>query len=234
MTQDLKPSLNCQPLVQLLSPVSGQDASWEQAVRGILVLLNAAGVDVVETLAVAPDELELTLERDAQPAKLWLKDLERKDSALPALSVMVGAKFMACKPSASPHEDCEVNFFYSPDCTSVQDLVDIAYGEITYKRIESIQNFSAEFAMSGPIARFPNCALIMLMKNPWSSDRRGNTFFKLWYQQGDVASIVDLEETSNPFEAAKQAIELGYSPTVYRCHSGIFINFKNTSGVPFL
>ncbi len=124
---------------------------------------------------------------------------------------MVGAKFMACKPSATPHDDCEITYFYLPwDCTA-QDLIDIAFGEVTYPWIETVQNFSAAYAMSAPIERFPRCALVMLMDSSTKDDQRGSVYFKLWHQTENSVELLELEHTNSPFSAAEQAKQLGYS-----------------------
>ena len=234
MTQDVTRNLCARPALEIISKGRTEIIAWNQVVQGLKVLFNFAGIDVTEWKEAEPDMLELRLERGNQSSIIWFKPLARGVTDMPVFPVMVGAKFMACKPSATPHDDCEITYFYLPwECTA-QDLIDIAFGEVTYPWIETVQNFSAAYAMSAPIERFPRCALVMLMDSSTKDDQRGSVYFKLWHQTENSVELLELEHTNSPFSAAEQAKQLGYSPTVYRCHSGCIVPFLPTSGFDFL
>ncbi|HHH9443135.1 TPA: hypothetical protein ACP32N_005123 [Pseudomonas aeruginosa] len=236
MTQDVVPSFGERPAMDVIFRCIGQakEPGFLQVVQGLQVLLNYAGVDEIQVEEHGNTEVVLRLEREGVVTSLWLRPLEREVSDAAVFPLMVGAKFMACKPSATPYPECEITFVYLPSTISTQTLVEYAFGAVTYPQVEAIQNFSAEYAMSGPIARFPSSVLIMLMASNPSVDQPGRVYFKLWHQNQNQAQLVELEATDSPFVAAEQARELGYSPTIYRCHSGCYVPFLPTSGFDFL
>ncbi|HBO6306043.1 TPA: hypothetical protein L4741_005631 [Pseudomonas aeruginosa] len=236
MTQAFVPSLGSLPMLDALrrERSHGDLPGYLQVVQGIQVLLNYAGVVVTEVEEREASEVVLTLEREGVSTSLWLRPLERTQPGMAVFPLQVGAKFMACKPSATPAAECEVTFVYLPPTTTINELVEYAFGDLTYQQVESIQNFSAEYAMSGPIERFPRAALVMLMSSNTAADKPGKVYFKLWHQAEGKAELIELEPTVSPFKAAEQARDLGYSPTIYRCHSGCYVAFLSTSGFDFL
>jgi hypothetical protein len=236
MTQAVVASLGARPVLEALIRGRSHDnqPGFLQVVQGIQVLLNYAGVVVTEVEQLEVFEVMLSLEREGMATSLWLRPLVRIQPGVAVFPLQVGAKFMACKPSASPAAECEVTFVYLPPTTTINELVEYAFGDLTYPQVEAIQNFSAEYAMSGPIERFPRAALVMLMSSNTAADKPGKVYFKLWHQAEGKAELIELEPTDSPFKAAEQARDLGYSPTIYRCHSGCYVAFLSTSGFDFL
>ncbi len=97
----------------------------------------------------------------------------------------------------------------------------------------SILNESAIRHMEALNGGFPSSALVMLKQG---EDQHFERYFQLWQQQGNGACTWHpLAKSHDPFDAAREAAEVyGCNPTVYRCHSGMFIAFRQTIATPFL
>lgn len=97
----------------------------------------------------------------------------------------------------------------------------------------SILNESAIRHMEALDGKFPSSALIMLKHGEAQQYAK---YFMLWQQlrKGQYAWH-PLAHSHSPFDAAREAYEVhGCQPTVYRCHSGNFIAFRQTIATPFI
>jgi hypothetical protein len=123
-------------------------------------------------------------------------------------------------------------FLYLPTDFTVEELLALACGEVAPAHHMELVNSSNKHAMSAPRPRFPRSALVMLgvRRSLEAADRH----FELWSQADGVVQFHSLEQTADPNEAANEALDLGYAPTIYRCMSGRFVCFRPTAGGVFI
>ena len=135
-------------------------------------------------------------------------------------------------PSGEVIDEEPERYLYLPSGFKLDELLSLAQGQVTPARHMELVNFSNKHAMSVPLARFPRSALVMMGVR--RSRGVANRYFELWSQKNGTVQFDPLEPTPNPNEAAAEALELGYMPTIYRCLSGRFVCFRPTSGGVFL
>lgn len=151
----------------------------------------------------------------------------------PGPTIRIGVDLSCGLPSGEELNDRPDTFFYPPSDFTLGNLLDLCRGRTTPGVFTDLLNASNRFAMSLARVKFPNSILVMSVSR---QDRRtaGDRHFDLWTQTGGRAHVHTLHPTNNPHQAALQANEMGYWPTIYRCVSGHFVAFKSTDGGVFL
>lgn len=149
------------------------------------------------------------------------------------LPLRIGVELAFNVPSGEPLRSKPDVFFYLPTDFSIDELIALGRGSFSPAQFTELLNFSVRHAMSAPRSRFPTAILLMISAR-LSLHTAGDKRFELWTQSRGKIDIVRLKRTSNPHEAAGEAQELGFNPTVYRCQSGVFVAFKATEVGMFL
>ncbi|HDS0957095.1 hypothetical protein [Pseudomonas putida] len=179
------------------------------------------------------DWAQISVSAAEGPVSFAIMEQEVPGLSSGALPLRLGVSLAFGIPSGEALLHKPDTFFYLPASFSVDQLVALCRGTFSPRQFTDLLNFSVRHSMSAPRDRFPASILLMI------ADRTqvhtvGDKRFELWTQSRGVIDIVQLKVTSNPHEAAAEAMEMGYDPTIYRCQSGAFVPFKTTDGGPFL
>lgn len=188
-------------------------AGWDIQIKEDWALVSILSDGKVLSLAIAEHELP-GLSSEGAPVRFGL-DL--------AFGLPSGEQ-ITVKPEA---------FFYLPNNYDVYSLIELTRGEAPPSEFCSILNFSTRYAMSIARDRFPSSILLMITERTKKLET-GSKWFELWSQAAGQVRIQELPLTSNPFVAAEHALDVGCTPTIYRCQSGQFVAFKSTNGGVFL
>ena len=210
-----------------------QDAAPDLELSAYVLATGLNGLGFPTTLQLEEDWARLTLDVGDRAVQFGLKKPEAPGLSKDGLSLRVGFSLGFGVPSGKAVKEEPECFVYLPSSFTVGELLDLAGGETTPAQYMALENFSARHALSAPLAKFPNAALVMIGTRA-SLMERGDWHFELWTQNGVCVSFHQLTPTINPHVAAVEAQELGYSPTIYRCLSGRFICFKPTDGGIFI
>lgn len=174
----------------------------------------------------------LTLSVDGRLAQCGVRLPETEGPVLGSLGIRFGFAEAFGVPSGEPVDQEPDRFLYLPTDFTVDELLALACGEVAPAHHMELVNFSNKHAMSVPRPRFPRSALVMLgVRRSLHSAHR---YFELWSQADGVVQFHSLEQTADPNEAANEALDLGYAPTIYRCMSGRFVCFRPTAGGVFI
>ncbi|MDF9779138.1 hypothetical protein [Pseudomonas baetica] len=149
------------------------------------------------------------------------------------LPIRIGVDLAFGLPSGDLLNERPGLFFYPPSNFTIQQLVQLCQATVSPAEFTTLLNGSNRFAMAMARQRFPSS--ILLMREARTSARVvGEKTFELWTQSGGSVCFHPLEPTNNPHQAALQANDLGYWPTIYRCISGVFVPFKATPAGVFI
>lgn len=179
------------------------------------------------------DWVKLTVRTDDGLLRFGLMEPEVSGLSPSGLPLRIGVELAFNVPSGEPLRSKPDVFFCLPSDFSIDQLIALGRGSFSPAQFTELLNFSVRHAMSAPRSRFPTSILLMISERN-RLHTAGDKRFELWTQSRGKIDIVRLKPTSNPHEAAGEAQELGFYPTIYRCQSGVFVAFKATEGGVFL
>lgn len=158
-----------------------------------------------------------------------------EEEAAPSLGLLfrVGVDLSFGLPSGEVLNDLPGIFFYPPTDFTLQQLLDLCLGEASPAEFTELLNNSNFLVLSSPQKKFPKSILVMVSTRSSVRDA-GERCFELWTQSGGRVRRHSLTPTNNPHQAAIQAHDMGFWPTIYRCTSGVFVAFKTTDGGVFI
>lgn len=209
-----------------------------EAAHGLIALADRLALLLAEAGAPTCIEIKdnwarLTVLADEGQVDIAIMEPEVPGLGVEALPMRFGLAMSFGVPSGEAVLEKPDTFFYVPADFTVDQLFSLSRGHLSPAQFTDLLNFSVRHSMSVPREKFPS-AILLMIRDRTELHYAGEHKFELWTQSRGGIKLTELKPTSNPHEAAAQALEIGFAPTIYRCQSGNFIAFKTTSGGVYL
>lgn len=211
----------------MIHPTQGDIAVGELSMSGVrrfLSLLSESGISPAQSGSVA-DWQRLQIPTGKGLLTIFVREAQQPFNGDELLPVQIALpRGNDLYGSSSMSEPDQVLFFGNG--VSGKYIVEAIEG--LHDGDRTLLNESALRQMSALNGQFLSSVLVMQKSlTPGSL----GCYFTLWRQSEGRITWLDLPHMSNVFDAALSCAEIyGVHPTVYRCLSGQFVSFKQTSG----
>ncbi|MGP0171030.1 hypothetical protein ACSVIJ_04030 [Pseudomonas sp. NCHU5208] len=213
------------------------DAAPDLEIFGHMLALGLSELGLKAQMELLDGWARISLEVGLEAYQFGILEPERAGLSKDAIDLRFGFSLSFGVPDGGLLDSIPDVILSLPAVTTVGELLSIVQGKVSPGGFVALENFSARHALSVPIEKFPKSVLLAVGEAGGEAGWRMEATrirYDLWTQDGGKLQIHSLVPTNNPHEAAREANELGYWPTVYRCLSGRFVCFKSTSGGVFI
>lgn len=222
-----------QALHQVLVADLIPNAAPDLEIFGHMLALGLSALGLQAQMELMEGWGRMSLVVDGHACQFGVLEPERTGLSSRAIDLRFGFSLSFGVPDGGSLESEPDVLLSLPAALTVSELIALARGKVSPESFVAMQNYSSRLALLAPIAKFPSSVLVAVGEVGGIREAV-KVRYELWTQDDGVPRFHTLAPTNNPHEAAEEANELGYWPTVYRCLSGRFVCFKQTNGGVFI